>query len=304
MSTAAATKPLLYHLPLGLTTYSRASLIQESLVSLHLAQKTHLLKQRHPPTSTITAATTTFPPLLPLPPPTIITSEFSPPVYTSGLRQQHKIPHSQKEYLTNTPHPVTGEYAEFIEARRGGQITWHGKGQCTIYPVVDLRALRLPPKGEEKEEGKEGRRVGVRNWVDLLESITIDVLHSYGVVAAGRDSVHPGVWVGENKITAVGVRVRRFVANHGVGVNVDTDAWWWGRVVACGIVGRGVTDLKREMGGRGVLPRVEQVGSRWVGEMARRLDRRVKVIMVEDVLGVGWEERFAARGEGEGREEG
>ncbi|RPB19472.1 hypothetical protein L211DRAFT_769333, partial [Terfezia boudieri ATCC MYA-4762] len=163
-------------------------------------------------------------------PPTIITSEFSPPVYTSGLRQQHKIPPSQKEYLTTTPHPVTGEYAEFVETRRGGQITWHGKGQCTIYPVVDLH----------------GRRVGVRDWVDLLESITIDVLHSYGVAAAGRDSVHPGVWVGENKITAVGVRVRRFVANHGVGVNVDTDAWWWGRVVACGIVGRGVTDLKRE----------------------------------------------------------
>lgn len=142
----------------------------------------------------------------------------------------------------------------------------------------------------------------MRDWVDLLESITIDVLHSYGVAAAGRDSVHPGVWVGENKITAVGVRVRRFVANHGVGVNVDTDAWWWGRVVACGIVGRGVTDLKREMGARGVLPRVEQVGSRWVGEMARRLDRRVKVITVEEVLGVRWEERFAAR-EGEGRRE-
>ena len=314
---AAATKPLLYHLPLGLTTYSRASLIQESLVSLHLAYKTgYLLKQRHSPSSPPTTLS-----LPPLPPPTIITSEFSPPVYTSGLRQQHKIPASQKEYLTTTPHPVTGEYAEFVEARRGGQITWHGRGQCTIYPVVDLRTLHLPPppgnaNENVNEKGKESRRinrgwrggVGVRDWVDLLEAVTIDVIHSYGVTSAARDKRHPGVWVGGNKISAVGVRVRRFVANHGVGVNVNTDPWWWKKVVACGLVGRGVTDLKREMmgvGGMGMgrLPGVQEVGDRWVGEMAGRLGRSVKVVEVEEVLGVGWQERLRLAG-GEGERDG
>ncbi|KAF8416075.1 hypothetical protein EV426DRAFT_541505 [Tirmania nivea] len=261
---AASSKPLLYHLPLGRTTYSRASLIQESLVTLHLAHRT---------------LGTALPPL---PPPTVITCEFSPPVYTSGLRQHTRIPAAQKAFLTGTAHPTTGERAEFVEARRGGQMTWHGRGQCTMYPVADLRALR----------------VGARDWVHLLEGVTIGVLRGYGVAAADRDRSHPGVWARGSKIAAVGLRVRSAVVNHGVAVNVDTDGWWWARVVACGIAGRGVTDLKREMPPRpGVPPPgVDEVGAAWVAELAGRLGRTVRVVRVEEVLGWGWEERFAGTG--------
>ena len=284
---AAAAKRTLYHLPLGQTTYSHASRIQESLVALHLAHKSRLLTLRRSPP----AATRVHPPLLPPPPPTIVTSEFYPPVYTSGLRQRQRIPQSQKDYLTLEAHPVTGQTAEFVEARRGGQITWHGQGQVTIYPVVDLRAISFSPSPYPSSSTSSTtstttsshttaalpKHVGARDWVYALEGVTIDVLHRCGV-DSGRDPVHPGVWVGEGedsrKITAVGVHVRRFVANHGVGINVDTDPWWWERVVACGIEGRGVTCLKMELerlgkGGGKNLPGLEDVGKMWVEEMAR-----------------------------------
>lgn len=293
----------LYHLPLGRTTYSNASYIQECLVALHLVHKSHLLTlQRSSPTAP--QARPPLPPLLPPPPPTIVTSEFDPPVYTSGLRQHHRILQSQKDYLTLEAHPVTGQTAQFVEAQRGGQITWHGQGQVTIYPVVDLRAIGFSLSSSTSSFSSSTttalpRHVGVRDWIYALEDVTIDVLHRCGV-DSGRDTRHPGVWVGKGqdsrKIAAVGVRVRRFVANHGVGINVDTDPWWWRRVAACGIKGRGVTCLRMELEklGKGDgknLPGLEHVGKMWVEEMAQRLGREVKVVRVEEVLGEGWEER-------------
>lgn len=83
----------------------------------------------------------------------------------------------------------------------------------------------------------------------------------------------------ERKIAAVGVRLRRNVTSHGVGVNVGTELWWFERIVACGLVGKEATSFERE-GVCGV--RVEEVGDVWVEEVARRLG-------VEEVYEVGEE---------------
>jgi len=83
-------------------------------------------------------------------------------------------------------------------------------------------------------------------------------------------------------------------------MNVCTDPWWWGRVVACGITGRGVTNLRSEMypGAGRKVPAVEEIGREWVQGMAERLGRNVRVVEVEDVLGFGWKDRVVEGEEG------
>ncbi len=112
---------------------------------------------------------------------------------------------------------------------RGGQITYHGPGQLTGYPI-----LRLTKRG--------GR--GVAWYVDRLEACLIQTLQVFGIVG-GRDPVNPGVWVAGDKIAAIGVRVRRGVTMHGFALNVAVDLSHYAGIVPCGIAGRGVTSMHR-----------------------------------------------------------
>ncbi|KAF8462057.1 hypothetical protein BDZ91DRAFT_683631, partial [Kalaharituber pfeilii] len=256
----ARIRPLLYHLPLSRTTYTRASQIQDLFVSHHLHRKRRLSSPKSILTSTSQPTITKI--LRPLPP-IVITSEFHPPTYTTGLRTSHpSIPtKAQRDFLTSTPHPVTGERAELIETKRGGLITWHGPGQVTVYVVADLAALGSSSSGSPRGPSRTGTGMGVKDWVCALEQTTINTLSRYGI-PSGRDPVHPGIWVRDSsspdlppdrKIAAVGVQARRWVTAHGVGLNVDTDPWWWGRIVACGIEGRGVASIREEMERLGLL---------------------------------------------------
>jgi len=127
------------------------------------------------------------------------------PVYTTGKRGV------DNRLGTELPAPV-------VHSDRGGEMTFHGPGQVMMYPVIHLRR----------------RHLGVKQYVHLLEQSCIDVLNELGV-SSGRHCGFPGVWVGSGKIAALGVRVVRGVAYHGMALNVDVDNKWFSAIHPCGL---------------------------------------------------------------------
>lgn len=217
-------RPLIHlHFPRPIS-YRTAQTLQEALVSRFLASK--------PPSN------------LPAPPPHIITAEFNP-VYTCGRREVGTVSSQQQEYLR-----AEGQ-AEFVEALRGGQTTFHGPGQLVAYPIIDLRSHRKTP----------------RDYVCLLEKSLIATCAKYNIKAMTTE--HTGVWTTpDDKIAAIGVHMRRHITSHGIGLNVNTDLWWFERIVACGLEGKRTTSFERE----GVEDvEVREVGKVFAAEVGERL---------------------------------
>ena len=149
------------------------------------------------------------------------------PVYTLGQR-------SDPAHLLGGGASLRRSGADVVWVDRGGDVTWHGPGQITGYPILDLN-----------RRGKDLHR-----HVATLEQAMIDLCASYGVTAE-RKSGMPGVWVGERKIAALGVKVsRRWVSYHGFALNVSCDLAWFESIVPCGLHGYAVTSLEREAGRR------------------------------------------------------
>lgn len=118
---------------------------------------------------------------------------------------------------------------EIFDTERGGQVTAHMPGQLVIYPILNMAALNL----------------SVRDYVNILEESVIQTLAQYGV-HAHRDDEHPGVWIGHEKICALGVRIKSRVSMHGLALNVKNDLSLFGKIIPCGIKFRGVTSLERQ----------------------------------------------------------
>lgn len=114
---------------------------------------------------------------------------------------------------------------------RGGDVTYHGPGQLVGYPLLDLN--------------RHGR--DVHAYVDRLEEVIIRTLADFGI-AATRDFRYTGVWVGRDKICAIGIGVRRWITYHGFALNVSTDLTPFKLIVPCGISHRGVTSMARLLG--------------------------------------------------------
>ena len=115
----------------------------------------------------------------------------------------------------------------FHPSDRGGDVTYHGPGQLVGYPIVDLREW--------------SRDVGA--YVRALEQAIIDTLADFGI-AAGRIPKLTGVWVGEQKIAAIGVHISRWVTSHGFALNVTTDLSYFQYIVPCGLT-KPVTSMAR-----------------------------------------------------------
>jgi lipoyl(octanoyl) transferase len=120
---------------------------------------------------------------------------------------------------------------ELFETGRGGDVTYHGPGQIVGYPII-----KLAPD-----------RCDVRRYVRDLEEVLIRVSADFGV-KAGRIEGLTGVWVGEEKLAAIGVRISRWVTMHGFAFNVATDLDYFRLIVPCGISDHGVTSLQKLLG--------------------------------------------------------
>jgi lipoic acid synthetase len=147
-----------------------------------------------------------------------------PPVYTLGSS-------ADLEHVLLDPASVG---AELVHADRGGDVTYHGPGQLVGYPIVSLA------------EWRAGQR-DVVAYVRKLESVLIAVLADFGIEATAVPR-YTGVWIGDEKVAAIGVRVARGRARHGFALNVDPDLTMFDHIVPCGIRDRGVTSMARLLG--------------------------------------------------------
>lgn len=147
-----------------------------------------------------------------------------PHVYTLGSS-------AHPEHILRDPASVG---AELVDADRGGDVTYHGPGQLVGYPIVSLA------------EWRAGQR-DVVAYVRRLEDVLIAVLADFGI-AAERSEGYTGVWVGDEKIAAIGVRVARGRTRHGFALNVDPDLTMFEHIVPCGIRDRGVTSMTKLLG--------------------------------------------------------
>jgi len=136
-----------------------------------------------------------------------------PPVYTRGQRDRDSAP-------TASDIPV-------VDIDRGGLMTYHGPGQAVLYVLLDLKRLGI----------------GIRSLVRALEKTVITLGDEQGFIAAGRDD-QPGVYVGNQKLASLGLRVRNARTYHGIALNVDMDLEPFSHIVPCGIEDITMTQLR------------------------------------------------------------
>jgi lipoyl(octanoyl) transferase len=136
-----------------------------------------------------------------------------PPVYTQGLagKPEHLL------HSTNIP---------VLKIDRGGQITYHGPGQIVAYMLLDMRRWKI----------------NVRELVRLMEQAAVDLLAENGVTAHGREDA-PGVYVGDAKIAALGLKIKNGYCYHGLSFNVDMDLTPFSNINPCGHAGLRVTQV-------------------------------------------------------------
>lgn len=144
------------------------------------------------------------------------------PVFTLGKRCGLGSLTVGEEFIKNRG-------VDIVQTERGGDITYHGPGQIVIYPIIHLREAKL----------------SVKTYVEMLEEVMIAGAAAFGV-KAGRDERNRGVWVGDNKIGSIGIRVRHGVSFHGLAFNVTLDFEHFSWIQPCGLSGVGVTSVARE----------------------------------------------------------
>ncbi|HJX61552.1 MAG TPA: lipoyl(octanoyl) transferase LipB [Dehalococcoidia bacterium] len=171
-----------------------------------------------------------------------------PPTYTIGRGGDDGA------FLT-PPAALEAMGAAVHHVDRGGRVTFHGPGQLVGYPIIDLSEWRQD----------------VHAYLRALEEVLIATLAGFGLIA-GRKPGYTGVWVGDEKIGAIGVKVSRWVTTHGFALNVTCDLDWFGHIVPCGLRGTGVTSLERAGGGQPPLRAVaEQTAEHFGRVFGRRM---------------------------------
>lgn len=120
--------------------------------------------------------------------------------------------------------------AEFYSVTRGGDVTFHGPGQLVAYPVFDLDNLRI----------------GLVQYIYKLEETILESLKGYGLHGERIEGA-AGIWLGDKKVGAIGVKASRNITMHGLAVNVRTDLNYFDKIVPCGLKGKGTTSLQKEL---------------------------------------------------------
>lgn len=149
-----------------------------------------------------------------------------PHVLTLGVRGD-----GGRSHILAPPEVLAARSVDVFETGRGGDITYHGPGQLVGYPIIDLKPDRRD----------------VHRYVRDLEEVLIRVAADYGIEAE-RVAGLTGVWVGQRKLAAIGVRIARWVTSHGFALNVTTDLDYFNLIIPCGVADRGVTSLTALLG--------------------------------------------------------
>lgn len=147
-----------------------------------------------------------------------------PPVFTLGKQDCHA------DFLSS-PEEIQKEGIEIIQSNRGGRITYHGPGQVVGYFIVNIRELKL----------------SIPDFVRQIEELLIRTLEKFQI-SGERDAEYPGVWVKEKKIAALGLHFDRGVSMHGFALNVNPNLNHYRHIIPCGIQGREVSSLEKELG--------------------------------------------------------
>lgn len=157
------------------------------------------------------------------------------PVYTIGKS-------GDADHLLAGQSELREKGIEVFHIDRGGDITFHGPGQLVGYPIMKL----------------DGNRPDVHRYLRNLEEVIIRTLSAYGI-SAERDSDYTGVWVGNDKIAAIGVKCSHWTTMHGFALNVNTDLSYFDRIIPCGIFHKGVVSMERLLERR--VPLAEVAGN-------------------------------------------
>ncbi len=177
-----------------------------------------------------------------------------PPVITLGVRGD-----GGRSHIVAPPAHLAAMGVEVCETGRGGDVTYHGPGQIVGYPILDLRPDRCD----------------VHCYVRDIEEVMIRACADFGV-RAGRIPGLTGVWIGPDKVGAIGVRISRWITSHGFAFNVNTDLQYFDLIVPCGIAGKGVTSLRRQLGRELPMPEVEEsIAGHCAEVFGRRVSREV-----------------------------
>ena len=164
-------------------------------------------------------------------------------VYTIGKSgdPNHLLANSQE---------LKAKGAAVFSVDRGGDVTYHGPGQLVGYPILDLKGYYLD----------------IHRYLRDLEEVIIRTLSDYGI-DAHRDNDFTGVWVGNEKIAAIGVKVSHWITMHGFALNVNTDLSYFDRIIPCGIFNKGVTSMERCLGEQVALNEVASGVSKYFAKV-------------------------------------
>src|SRR5687768_12067687 len=168
-----------------------------------------------------------------------------PPTYTLGRR-------AAEDDLVYDRSQRVARGISLFEVDRGGRATYHGPGQLVGYPIMAL-----------------GERYDVLRYLRNLEEVLIRTARDLGIDAR-RDPDHTGVWVGNNKIGAIGVKITRGITMHGFAFNVTTDLSMFQGIVPCGIQGRWVTSVEAETGTKHPVREVGTIAVRHLADIFGR----------------------------------
>ena len=153
------------------------------------------------------------------------------PVYTFGKNSD------ENHLLQNYP-----ENVKLFHIERGGDITFHGPGQLVGYPIIDLHNYKM----------------SISWYMHALEEVIIRSLDKFGISADRKDGL-TGVWVEDEKIAALGVRISRWVTMHGFALNVNTDLTYYDGIIPCGIFDYGITSMEYILGGKQNISEIKSI---------------------------------------------
>jgi len=171
-----------------------------------------------------------------------------PPVITLGRREC-------EDDVISPDTVLSSERIDVVKTNRGGRATYHGPGQLVGYFICELASFGM----------------GIKDFVRSIEEMCILTLMDFGITGC-RDDKHPGLWIGKNKIVAIGLNVSHGVTQHGFALNVNCNLNAYKHIVACGINDRGVTSMASL---RGTILDMDEVKQRVIVHAGQILLRKM-----------------------------